>query len=80
MSPLFWSFKKSFVVGLFSFVRAQKNEKKGTSFLLHNCVDVGLCRRTFRERERERDEFNLSNSNNNNNKRCFLSLYSLLLV
>ena len=85
MSPLFWSFKKSFVVGLFSFVRAQKNEKKGTSFLLHNCVDVGLCRRTFRERERERKRetnsiSNSSNNNNNNNKRCFLSLYSLLLV
>ena len=72
-----WSFV---VVGLF-FVRVQKNEKKGTSSFLHNCVDVGLCRRTFRERERERDEFNLSNSNNNNNtKRCFLSSYSLLLV
>jgi hypothetical protein len=78
VSPLFWSF--GLVFGLFSFF-LQKNEKKGTS-LLHNCVDVGLCRRTFRERERERDEFNLSNSNNNNNnKRCFfLSLYSLLLV
>jgi hypothetical protein len=41
----FWSF--SFFL--------QKNEKKGTSSLLHNCVDVGLCRRTFRERERERE-------------------------
>ena len=50
VSPLFWSF--GLVFGLFSFF-LQKNEKKGTS-LLHNCVDVGLCRRTFRERERER--------------------------
>ena len=75
MSPLFWSF------GLFSFV-CKKMKKRAPLSLLHNCVDVGLCRRTFRERERERDEFNLSNSNNNNNnKRCFfLSLYSLLLV
>ena len=77
-----WSFV---VVGLF-FVRVQKNEKKGTSSFLHNCVDVGLCRRTFRERERERkrETNSISNSsnnnNNNNNKRCFLSLYSLLLV
>ena len=76
----------SFVFGLF-FVRVQKNEKKGTSSFLHNCVDVGLCRRTFRERERERkrETNSISNSsnnnnNNNNNKRCFLSLYSLLLV
>ncbi len=70
------------------FVRVQKNEKKGTSSFLHNCVDVGLCRRTFRERERERkretnsisNSSNNNNNNNNNNKRCFLSLYSLLLV
>ena len=80
VSPLFWSLLVFRSCWSF-FVRVQKNEKKGTSSFLHNCVDVGLCRRTFRERERERDEFNLSNSNNNNNnKRCFLSLYSLLLV
>ena len=76
VSPLFWSF--GLVFGLFSFF-LQKNEKKGTS-LLHNCVDVGLCRRTFRERERERERETNSISNSNNTKRCFLSLYSLLLV
>lgn len=62
----------------------QKNEKKGTSSFLQNCVDVLVSAEghSERERERERDEFNLSNSNNNNtnNKRCFLSLCSLLLV
>ena len=76
VSPLFWSF--GLVFGLFSFF-LQKNEKKGTS-LLHNCVDVGLCRRTFRERERERERETNSIRNSNNTKRCFLSLYSLLLV
>ena len=84
MSPLFWSF--GLVVGLFSFV-CKKMKKRAPLSFLHNCVDVGLCRRTFRERERERkrETNSISNSsnnnnNNNNNKRCFLSLYSLLLV
>jgi hypothetical protein len=78
VSPLFWVVW-SFVVGLFSFVC--KKMKKGAPLLSSIILFMLVCRRTFRERERERDEFNLSNSNNNNNnKRCFLSLYSLLLV
>ena len=72
--------ESTFLVVWSFFVRVQKNEKKGTSSFLHNCVDVGLCRRTFRERERERERETNSISNSNNTKRCFLSLYSLLLV
>ena len=67
------------VVWSFSFV-CKKMKKRAPLSLLHNCVDVGLCRRTFRERERERERETNSISNSNNTKRCFLSLYSLLLV
>ena len=81
VSPLFWSFGL-FVVGLFSFVC--KKMKKRAPLLSSIIVSmlVSAEGHSERERERERDEFNLSNSNNNNNnnKRCFLSLYSLLLV
>ena len=52
----------SLVVGLFSFV-CKKMKKRAPLSFLHNCVDVGLCRRTFRERERERKRETNSISN-----------------
>ena len=67
----------SLVVGL-SFVC--KKMKKRAPLFCSIIVSMLVSAEGHSERERERDEFNLSNSNNNNNKRCFLSLYSLLLV
>ena len=49
MAPLsFWSFGVSFV-------RVRKKMKNGTSFVLHNFVDVGVKKDIHSERERERE-------------------------
>ncbi len=78
MSPLFWVVWS--LASLVFFVLVCKKMKKRAPLFCSIIVSMLVSAEGHSERERERDEFNLSNSNNNNNKRCFLSLYSLLLV